>query len=226
MSKTLSHSQARRVYDLIGPLLDTQAWYEDGAIADLLAHLELGDARAVVELGTGTGRLAERMLDGLLPREATYLGYDVSRRMVATARKRLHRWVPRAEVRLSNGPIHVDLPDRSADLFVSTYVFDLLSADDIATALAEAHRVLRDDGRLALISLAPGRSLPERAVMGLWSRVQSVWPSLIAGCRPIELQAQLEPARWRVDHAATVGKLGVVSEVVIATPRRDGGGAA
>jgi hypothetical protein len=42
---TLSHADARAVYDRIGSWQDTQAFYEDRATNDLFAHAELGAGR-------------------------------------------------------------------------------------------------------------------------------------------------------------------------------------
>jgi tRNA G46 methylase TrmB len=54
----LSPEQARRIYDRIGRAQDWQRFYEDAATAELAAHASFGDARAVFELGCGTGRFA------------------------------------------------------------------------------------------------------------------------------------------------------------------------
>ena len=45
--------------------------------------------------------------------------------------------------------MHVDLPDRSFDRFISTYVLDLLSEENIDSLLSEAYRILRTGGLLA-----------------------------------------------------------------------------
>ena len=80
-------AQARVVYDRIGRFHDWQ-FYEDRAMAQLLADRAPQTAHAVFEFGCGTGRLAARMLE-LLPPTARYLGVDVSPAMVALATHRL-----------------------------------------------------------------------------------------------------------------------------------------
>ena len=52
--------------------------------------------------------------------------------------------------------MHVDLPDRSFDRFISTYVLDLLSEENIDSLLSEAYRVLRTGGLLGLVSQPKG----------------------------------------------------------------------
>ncbi len=218
-NRTLSHTQARRVYDRIGPLQDSQAWYEDQAVGELIAHGDFAGAGSVVEIGCGTGRHAARLLGDHLAPDATYVGLDVSPRMVTLATARLAGFGHRARVVLTDGAMRIDAPAGSIDRVISTYVLDLLSVADIRALLAEAHRVLARDGRLCVVSAAPGRTLGERLVMGVVGRLHAVHPALIAGCRPLDLRPLLDRDRWRVEHADTVSVIGICSQIVVATPR-------
>lgn len=218
MEATLSHAAARGLYDRIGSWQDTQRFYEDLATADLIAHADLGRADAVVEFGAGTGRLAERLLRDHLPATARYVGIDLSTTMVGLARARLAPWDGRARVEQSDGSPGVDAADGTFDRFVSTYVLDLLSADDIASVVAEARRLLSPDGLLCLASATHGRTPLERIVMGLASRLHSASPALVGGCRAIDLRAFVTPDRWRMVHRRVVSKWGIASEVLVATP--------
>ena len=56
----LSRQEARAVYDRIGAWQDTQAFYEGPALDALIAHGSFEDARAVFEVGCGTGRRCDR----------------------------------------------------------------------------------------------------------------------------------------------------------------------
>ena len=56
MTRTLSHVEARRFYDRFGSRQDDQKWYEDAAIADLIAHSEFEGAGNV--FGDGRGPLS------------------------------------------------------------------------------------------------------------------------------------------------------------------------
>ena len=104
-----SHEQACVFYDRFGSRQDWQRFYEDRAIADLIAHLSLESAQTVLEFGCGTGRLAEMLLKRELPSTAHYVGVDVSATMVA-----------RAQIRLTAGEITLDLEADSFDRFLST----------------------------------------------------------------------------------------------------------
>ncbi len=213
---TLSHDQARRVYDRIGARQDTQAFYEDRATRILVSHGEFGTARRVLEFGCGTGRFAFRLLSQHLPQDARYRALDLSPTMVRLARERLAPFGQRAEVALTDGSPPTAEPADSCDRFVSNFVLDLLSEEDIAAVVREAHRILEPAGLLCLSSLSTGTGSFSRLVSRLWVRVQGLRPALVGGCRPLELLAWVTPPRWKLRHHARLAPFGVASEVVVA----------
>ena len=217
-TRLFSHGQAARYYDLLGAGLDTQAFYEEAALRDLVAHLELETCRSLVEFGCGTGRLAAELLDAHLPPEATYLGFDVSTTMVGLAKSRLGRFGGRAEVRQTDGTPRIDAADAAFDRFISTYVFDLLSEDEIRTMLKEARRALKADGLLGLVSLTNGLTPLSRLVSATWRGLHRLSPWLVGGCRPIATHAFVSNSEWRIDYANNIVRFGVPSEIVVARP--------
>lgn len=58
----LSRAQVKLFYDRLGARQDWQAFYEDPAAEELIAHAEFEKAKLVFEFGCGTGRFAERIL--------------------------------------------------------------------------------------------------------------------------------------------------------------------
>lgn len=220
MRPTLSTQEAKALYDRFGSKQDTQAFYEDAATEDLIAHAGFGAARAVFEFGCGTGRFAQRLLRSHLPADAVYAGVDVSTTMVDLARRRVSAWAARAQIALTDGSTTLDAPDDSIDRFVSNYVLDLLSAEDTRRLLCEAHRVLMPDGLLCLTGLTPGTSILSQVVTPLWRTVFSINPKLTGGCRPIEIRDHLPARDWDIRHHGVVTRFGIGSQVVIASPRK------
>ncbi len=213
---TLSPDEARRVYDRVGRWQDTQAFYEDRATHDLVRHARFESARAVFELGCGTGRFARGLLERHLGPGASYRAVDLSPRMVALARARLAPFSERVQVGLSEGGAPSSEPTDSCDRFVSNYVLDLLSESDIAAVICEAHRMLRPGGLLCLSGLSPGRGPLSRALMRGWSSLHRRNPRLLGGCRPIEIVPLLGGDAWKVVHRRRIAPLGIASEVVVA----------
>jgi ubiquinone/menaquinone biosynthesis C-methylase UbiE len=214
-TRSLSHEEARAFYDRFGKKQDLQRFYEDPAIDRLLRHAELSSAKTVVELGCGTGRLAERLFGEELSADASYFGFDISTTMIELARSRLDAWAGRASVELTDGSPKLPLEDGCCDRFLCTYVLDLLSEEETALVLAEARRLLAPGGRLCVVSLTHGQASLARMVSRVWAKVHELRPQLVGGCRPVELTSLLGSS-WDLLHRDVVCAFGVCSEVVVA----------
>ncbi|MDZ4137411.1 MAG: metalloregulator ArsR/SmtB family transcription factor [Erythrobacter sp.] len=115
------------------------------ALADALADAPLG---AVLDIGTGTGRMAE-LFAGQAER---IVALDKNLEMLRVARAKLQH-LPTAQIELVQGDF-ADLPhgDASFDTVLLHQVLHF--ATDPAPALAEAARVLRAGGRIAIVDFA------------------------------------------------------------------------
>ena len=216
MTRVLTHDEAKRFYDWFGRRQDSQRFYEDAALGELIEHSDLGAAQAVFELGCGTGWLAETLLAHHLPATAHYVALDVSTTMVELAKRSLERFGDRVDVVRSEGNMKLDFADGSFDRFISTYVLDLLSVEDIELALQEAGRILRRGGLLSLASLTHGATIPARLIERMWLGVHSLRPSLVGGCRPVSLTTFVREPTWRIRHHGTVTQFGITSEILVA----------
>jgi ubiquinone/menaquinone biosynthesis C-methylase UbiE len=217
----LSKEEARRFYDWLGAAQDTQAFYEDRAIADLVAHASFDTARDVFEFGCGTGRLARHLLADVLRRDCLYRAIDISPKMVRLANQRLDPWRGRATVEVSSGAMLVPFSDARFDRFVATYVLDLLAFEDIRVLLAEARRVLVPGGLICVVSLTFGATRAARVVSRLWRAAYAVAPWLVGGCRPIDLRRWLSSDPWALQYRNVVTAFGVSSEIAVAVRPRD-----
>lgn len=216
--RVLSSQQAQAFYDWMGNKQDWQAFYEQKAIRALIAHASFEHAGAIFEFGCGTGALAERLLMSHLPPSAHYVAVDSSTTMIRLTKTRLKRFGNRVTVQQTDGSLQFEAPSGSYDRFVSIYVADLLSATDIAEVLSEAHRLLRPEGLLCLVSLTPGPTWLSRLVTGLWTGIHRLSPCLVGGCRPVELQALLSLDQWQLVFVNMVTAFGIPSEIVVAKP--------
>jgi demethylmenaquinone methyltransferase/2-methoxy-6-polyprenyl-1,4-benzoquinol methylase/ArsR family transcriptional regulator len=116
------------------------------ALRDILGTAPV---QALLDLGTGTGR----MLELLAPLAQRAVGVDQSPAMLAVARARLERAGLR-NVQLRQGDIYAVPVERNGyDLVVLHQVLHYL--DDPGRALREAARALRPGGRLLLVDFAP-----------------------------------------------------------------------
>lgn len=217
LARTLSRQEAKAFYDRFGAKQDSQAFYEDPAVAELVAYSDFETAQAVFEFGCGTGRFARNLLENHLPASCSYVGVDISSTMVELANTRLEPWHNRAVAVLTAGDMTLDAAEGRVDRVVSNYVLDLLNDADIRGLLGEARRILSPQGgRLCLVSLTGGERFWSRVVTWLWRRVYAVSPKIVGGCRPISLRAYLADDHWQIIHRAVVSSFGVSSEVVVA----------
>jgi len=218
MPRFLTQTEAQRFYDGFGSKQDAQAFYEDRALSDLVAHAALAAATTVCELGCGTGRLAERLLSQELSPDVRYTGVDLSSTMAGLAQQRLARFGSRVAVWQGDLAVLRDHAP-SADRVISTYVLDLLPDSDIEEFLRTAHDILVPDGLLCLAGLTFGETFISRLVSGGWQMLAAVSPRLVGGCRPIRATDHLPEGSWDLVHRAVVSSYGISSEVLVAAKR-------
>lgn len=213
--RVLDTAAAQAYYDRFGNKQDSQGFYEDPALDELVAHAGFQDAQDIFEFGCGTGKFAARLMEKYLPPSASYCGNDISPVMVDLAKHRLEPYSERAQVVLSDGAIRFPVPDHSVDRIVCTYVLDLLPGAYIGCFFSEAHRVLTPGGKVCIASLTRGVSIPSRIVSSLWMSVFRLNPVLVGGCRPLHLDAFVNPELWQVLHRRVVTPFAVPSEVLV-----------
>lgn len=221
MARTLTSEEARLYYEKNADRQDHQGWYEDAALERLVGAGDFAQVRAVLEIGCGSGILAERLVSGHLVPDAQYIGLDIAEAMLERTRSRLE---PAHGVRASllQADATQDLPikNETVDRLITAYVLDLMSEAQSAHILAEAHRVLQPDGLLCLASLTRASAgLLPGVLAGLWSSVQRLFPKRVGGCRPVALSELVDRQCWTVLSREIVAPRGIASEIVIAARR-------
>ena len=210
----LTQTETEKFYDAFGARQNAAGYYEDVTLAQLSRFADFESAISIVEFGCGTGRFAEEMLR---LNNASYWGCDVSATMIQLSKKRLATFSERVTLVKSSGDLSLPLPDNSADRFVSNYVLDILSADEIEAVLREAKRILKPDGLLCLTGLTHGKGLFSKAWTAFWNLRFDLNPKWVGGCRPVALTDFLDG--WEVLHHNIVTVRGISSEVVVGSKK-------
>jgi SAM-dependent methyltransferase len=207
----LTQAETEKFYDALGAKQDGAGFYEGVTLAELTRFADFESATSIAEFGCGTGRFAEELLR---MNNASYFGYDVSATMIQLSKNRLAKFGERVTLAKSSGAVSLPLPDNSVDRFVSNYVLDILSADEIESVLRAAQRILKPNGLLCLTGLTHGKGLFSKAWTTFWNLRFDLNPKWVGGCRPVALREFL--AGWELVHHDVVTAGGISSEVVVA----------
>jgi len=119
----------------------------ESAMLDMVGNDE--PVEAMLDLGTGTGRILELFSD----RYGRAVGVDASRDMLSLARTRLDEAaLPRVQTRQGD-LLTLSVPEASFDLVTIHQVLHFL--DEPALAIREAAKAMKPSGRLLIVDFAP-----------------------------------------------------------------------
>ena len=202
------------VYDIWGTLTESKARRR----AIELAQVE--DGQTIVEVAVGTGLAFSELVRR--NRHGQNTGFDLSAGMLAKARKRL-AGLSGAYYSLRQGTAFaLPVQTGSVDLLVNNYMFDLIPSQDTGRILDEFARVLKQDGRLVLVNMTQGETMPSR----LYELVYRVSPKAMGGCRGVLLADRIPNHGFAITTREYHQQLLFPSEVIVARRRRDDHGEA
>ena len=120
----------------------------------------------VLEVATGSGEMFGRLVR--INSRGLTCGFDLSPNMAARTQRLARRHLPRASAHCQAvDACNMPFRDGSFDAVVCCYLLELMGAEDILRALGEIHRVLRPNGRLALVLI--GQNVPAfNAALSRW----------------------------------------------------------
>lgn len=213
--EALSTSQITSFYNLMGPALDIMSIVEDKPRQWALDKASLGSVKTILEIGSGTGRNADRVLTDY-PNIDSYTSLEVTPRMAKLTQMRLSEVHPstQIEVRQENA-LTAEWP--KVDCILTFYVLDIMESEDIAIFLKKAQRALHEGGRVVLVNITmPSTGLWSKVLMKTWQWIYNKAPLLLGGCRPIHLLEYMQD--WKTLEFTTMSVFGYTSEIVIVEP--------
>lgn len=174
------YDRISRVYDLLAEADEHKA-REEGELL-----LKLGPGERVLEIGFGTGNSIINIAESVGP-AGLVCGIDVSGGMLDVAQAKITEKGLSDRVELMTGDAR-ELPyeDDSFNAAFASFTLELFPADDIPVVLAQVHRVLQDNGRIGIVSMAKVEegeraSLIEKTY--IW--MHRHFPHIV-DCRPID----------------------------------------
>ena len=203
------YNRIASIYDLFGLLMESKARQRALDVADI----KNGEKILEVALGTGLNfiEILKRNPSGWVG------GIDISVKMLERAHKRISRTGCGNYSLYLCDCRHLPFEDKTFDVLMNQYLFDILPVDHFFPILFEFKRVLKDGGRIILVNMTKG----ERRLNQIYEEIYKLKPPLLAGCRGVFVSPFLEALEFKKIRREFVSQLGFPSEVVCAL-KQDG----
>ena len=192
-------------YDLWGHLTETKARKR----ALELANVTPG--QHVLEVAIGTGLAFVHVVRS--NPSGRNLGIDISQGMLTKAERRLRKAGLSNYELLVGSAMAIEEPSNSFDVLVNNYMFDLLNEQEWIKALTEFHRTIKPEGKLVLVNMTFGEKLGS----GIYERLYRLSPSLMGGCRGVQMSDVLQRNGFSVHLREYLQQMLFPSEVILAS---------
>lgn len=205
---------AKRTYDMISRYYDCLAGPFERKYAEMaLEHLSIGKGETVLEIGFGTGHCLERIAESVGPKGKAY-GIDISTGMMEITKKRLEKADLEDRVKLFCGDA-ASLPfdDSTFNAVFMSFTLELFDTPEIPKVLEQIKRVLKPDGRLAVVSISKENG--ESIFLRLYEWTHNKWPKYV-DCRPIYVEQSLIDAGYQIKSKERVKIFRLPAEIIVA----------
>ncbi|MFN2153015.1 MAG: class I SAM-dependent methyltransferase [Anaerolineales bacterium] len=209
----ITREQTRQNYDRMARWYDLFAGSEKKFTETGLQILGAKVGERVLEIGFGTGH-SLAMLAQQVGETGLVTGVELSPGMIEVTRKRIQAKSPERSAQMIQGDgTLTPFASNSFDAAFLSFTLELFSEAEIPVVLKECHRVLNQEGRLVIVSLAKKDVLACR----LYEWGHKRWPIML-DCHPIELRKSLETGGFRVQAAKIQTMWGLPVEIVLGKP--------
>jgi ubiquinone/menaquinone biosynthesis C-methylase UbiE len=204
--------RTRRVYDRLSAVYPVSTMlFHSRAHRCALEASGVHDGMKVLEVATGSGEMFRRLVR--INSTGSTVGVDLSPNMAARTQRTARRKFPHAETHCQAVDArHMPFRGDTFDAVFCCYLLELLSVDDIAGALREFRRVLRDRGNLTLVLIGQNTAM-FNAVYKVAGKVAPAFWGRQVERRVPEL---IESSRFRIVHDRTVRQTLYPSRVLVA----------
>ncbi len=211
---TRSKAEALATYDRVSPWYTVlEGVWERGFRRAGVEALDARQGERVLEIGFGPGDELPGVAHAVGP-SGRLCGLDLSRKMIDVARSRLERSGLRRDVGLVRGD-GARLPFRTAvfDAIFMSFTLELFDTPEIPVVLGESKRVLREGGRICVVSMTKSGEASWLRTVYEWGH--RTFPRFL-DCRPIYVRASLEEAGFRIRSSRERSPGGLPVELVLA----------
>ncbi|HEX7556685.1 MAG TPA: methyltransferase domain-containing protein [Leptolinea sp.] len=206
----LSQEKVRNLYNSISSVYDFWGAATEGRARKAGIRLaQIRDGESILDVATGTGSM---LFEGVsLNPNGFSAGIDISDGMLQKAKSKLANSSASYEIKMGSA---FDIPyqNEQFDLILNGYMFDLISHEEMPKILSEFRRVLKPGGRIVLMNMTIG----ERPGSQIYQWLYSVSPSIMGGCRGVQLVPLLEKTGFKIFAREYIQQSLFPSEVILA----------
>lgn len=192
--------QARESYNLLSRWYDRIASSEKPCLDMGIQLLDVQSGESVLEIGCGTGRILDRLLENT--ENGRLIALDLAEKMLQVAKKRMEGSIHLSFCQADG--LLLPFPEGFFDAIFMGFTLELFDTTDIPEVLGECHRVLKAKGRIGIVALEKRDLVSVRIYEWFHRRL----PEFI-DCRPIHLRSLLEAARFKVPRSLTKSMWGL-----------------
>ena len=204
--------RTRRVYDRLSAVYPVSTmFFHSRAHRSALKASGIRDGMRVLEVATGSGEMFRRLVRA--NGRGSTVGVDLSPNMAARTQRTARHKFPGARAHCQAVDARqMPFRNESFDAVFCCYLLELLSADDIVSALGEFRRILRDSGRLTLVLIGQNTAMFNAVYKVLGTVAPAFWGRQVARSVP----DVIESLRFEIELDRTVYQTFYPSRVLVA----------
>lgn len=208
-----SKEDAQTLYDRLSGWYDLLAGSsEEEYVEGGLRKLRVEPGERVLEIGFGTGRALVSLAQGV-GSSGRVFGVDISEGMARRARGRLDRTGLREGVALIRGDgARLPLKDQALDAIFMSFTLELFDTPRLRLVLHECKRVLDEEGRLCVVSMA--RRSDQSLLVRVYEWVHQRVPQYV-DCRPIPVEKVVANAGFEIIDVERRSMWGLPVDIVL-----------
>jgi ubiquinone/menaquinone biosynthesis C-methylase UbiE len=210
---TRSKAAAKASYDKMSGWYDALSGSSEKKFRDIgLQQLNVHAGETALEIGFGTGHALVALARAVGETGKVY-GVDLSEGMWRMASERIHAAGFSNRVELTcRDALHLPFAENFFDAVFMSFTLELFDTPEIPAVLSECRRVLRQGGRIGVVSLS---KIKNNSAIKLYEWFHARLPAVV-DCRPIFAQQSLEACNFRILETSPMSMWGLSVEIVLA----------